>query len=74
VHRAVKVTIHKAAEPRIGARFKLERGQSRRPALPRTKCNALQLRARVREKRRARRVDLIGLEPTTSSMPFAKCN
>ena len=37
-----------------------------------TKRNALQLRARVREKRRARRVDLIGLEPTTSSMPWKR--
>ena len=41
-------------------------------ALTRTKCNAPQLRARVREKRGARRVDLIGLEPTTSSMPWKR--
>jgi integrase len=37
-----------------------------------TKRNAPQLRARVREKRGARRVDLIGLEPTTSSMPWKR--
>ena len=66
------VVMQSAATSRIESQHTRELSEN--AALPRTKCNALQLRARVREKRRARRVDLIGLEPTDASAETAEAS
>ena len=55
-----------------GVEARLAREADAAPGLPLAKRSAPRLPAEVREKRGARRVDLIGLEPTTSSMPWKR--